>query len=70
MDERRSALSAAEYARIQQEYGGKHVATVGADVVASGDTAAEMLRDLKAKGLDAREVVFRHIRPKGVVCVY
>ena len=70
MREGAGALSSADYARIREEHGGKYVATVGAEVVASGDTAAEMLGDLKARGLDPREVVFRHIRPRGVVCVY
>ncbi len=59
-----------DYARLQGEYGGKHVATLGGEVVASGDTVSEMLRGLEGKGIDSKDVVFRHVRPKGVICVY
>jgi len=59
-----------DYARLQREYGGKHVATLGDEVVASGDTAAEMLLELKEKGCGGEEVVFRFVWAKDKIYVF
>ncbi len=59
-----------DYARLQREYGGKHVATLRDKVVASGKTAAEMVRELKEKGLDGEEVVFRFVWAKDKIYVF
>ncbi len=59
-----------DYARLQEAYGGKHVATLGGEVVASGDTAAEMLRELKEKGLHGAGVTFRFVEAKDKVYVF
>ena len=70
MTEPETPRASLDYARLQEEHGGKHVATLGGEVVASGDTVSEMLRGLEGKGIDSKDVVFRHVRPKGVICVY
>ena len=56
-----------DYARLQEGYGGKHVATLGGEVVASGDTAAEMLREVKEKGLHGEGVTFRFVEAKDTI---
>lgn len=70
MPESEMSQESIEYARLQDEYGGKHVATLGDKVVASGDTAAEMLRELKEKGLDGEEVAFRFVEAKDTFYVF
>ncbi len=58
-----------EYARLQDAYGGKHVATLDGEVVASGDTAAEMLRELKEKGIAPEDVAFQFVWAKDTIYV-
>ena len=67
MPESEMSQESIDYARLQDEYGGKFVATRKGEVVASGDTNAEMLRDLKEKGLDGEGLVFEYVRPKGII---
>ena len=59
-----------EYARLQETYGGKFVATRDGEVVASGNTNAEMLRELKEKGLHGAGVTFRFVEAKDKVYVF
>ncbi len=70
MPEPEMSQESIEYARLQDAYGGKHVATLGGKVVASGDTAAEMLRELKAKGLDGEGLVFEFVEAKDTIYVF
>ncbi len=70
MPESEMSQESVDYARLQEEYGGKHVATLGDKVVASGDTSADMLRDLKEKGLDGEEVVFRFVWARDKIYVF
>ena len=56
-----------DYARLQEAYGGKHVATLGGEVVASGDTATEMLRELQEKGIAPEDVAFRFVEAKDTI---
>ena len=67
MPESELSQESIEYARLQDEYGGKHVAALDGEVVASGDTAAEMLRELKERGLDGENVAFEYVEAKGVI---
>ncbi len=69
MPESENPRSAAEYARLQDVYGGKFVATRNGEVVASGDTNAEMLRELKEKGLDGQGLLFRFVWAKDTIYV-
>ncbi len=70
MPESDEPSSAAEYARLQEAYGGKFIVTRGGEVVASGDTHVEMVRDLKEKGIEREGLLFEYVRPKGIICVY
>ena len=62
--------SAAEYARLQEVYGGKYVAVRGGKVVASAGNLGELFQTLDARGDYTEDVVIRHVRPKGQICVY
>lgn len=66
MAETSRPISAAEYARLQDAYGGMYVAKRGAEVVASGRTAGEMLTELERKGMPVEKVVLSFVRAKGV----
>ncbi len=57
-------------ARLQEAYGGKFVATRNGEVVASGDNNAEMLRDLKEKGLDGEGLIFEFVEAKDTIYVF
>ncbi len=70
MPESELSQESIEYARLQDAYGGKHVATLRGKVVASGDTAAEMLRELKEKGLDGEGLVFEFVEAKDKIYVF
>ncbi len=70
MPESELSQESIEYARLQDAYGGKHVATLDGEVVASGDTSAEMLLELKEKGLDGAGVTFRFVEAKDKVYVF
>ena len=69
MPESEMSQESIDYARLQEEYGGKFVATRGGEVVASGDTAAEMLGELKENGLDGENVAFQFVEAKDIVYV-
>ena len=60
-------MSEYDYARLQDAYGGKHIARREDKVVASADTLGELLRILTDKGLVSEDVVVEFVRPKGVV---
>ena len=70
MPESEMSHESIDYVRLQEVYGGKHVATVGDKVVASGDTAADMLRELKENGLDGENVAFRFVWAKDKIYVF
>ena len=70
MPESELSQESIEYARLQDEYGGKFVATRNGEVVASGDTNAEMLRELKEKGLDGEGLVFEFVEAKDIIYVF
>ncbi len=70
MPESELSQESIEYARLQDAYGGKHVATLEGKVVASGDTATEMLRELKEKGRHGEGVTFRFVEAKDKVYVF
>jgi len=59
-----------DYIRLQDSFGGKFVAIREDKVVASADTHGELVRVLKDNNLEAEDVVFEFIRPKGRVCAY
>ena len=59
-----------DYARLQDAYGGKFVAIRNEQVVASADTHAELLRELRDHNLDDEDVVFEYVRPKGRAYAY
>lgn len=66
MPESDGPMSAVEYVRLQDAYGGMYVARQGAEVVAGGRTAGEMLTELERKGMPVEEVVLSFVRAKGV----
>ncbi len=60
-------MSESDYARLQDAYGGKHIARRGDMVVASAHTLGELLRILKDKDRVSEDVVVEFVRPKGVI---
>ena len=52
---------------LQEKYGGKHVARRRDEVIAYSNNLAELLKELKGKGLMSEEVVVEYVRPKGTV---
>ena len=70
MPESEMSKESIEYARLQDEYGGKFVALRNGEVVASGDTSAEMLRELKENGLDGESVAFEFVEAKDKIYVF
>ena len=70
MPESEMSQESIDYARLQDEYGGKFVATLRGEVVASGETSAEMLRELKEKGLDAEGLAFQFVWAKDKFYVF
>ena len=70
MDESEMSHESIDYARLQDEYGGKFVALRNGEVVASGDTSAEMLRELKQNGLDGENVAFEFVEAKDKIYVF
>lgn len=62
--------SAAEYARLQEAYGGKYVATRGDEVIASAENCGELFRILDARGDYTEDVVVQYVRPKGAIFAY
>ena len=69
MPESEMSQESIEYARLQEAYGGKFVATRNGEVVASGDTNAEMVRELKEKGLDGQGLLFQFVWAKDTIYV-
>ena len=67
MPESELSLESIALARLQEAYGGKFVATRNGEVVASGDNNAEMLRDLKEKGLDGQGLLFQFVPAKDTI---
>ena len=59
-----------ELARLQEAYGGKYIATRGDEVIASAGNLGELFQTLDARGDYTEDVVVRHVRPKGQICVY
>ncbi len=59
--------SAAEFAKVQEAYGGKYVATRGDQVIANAETCEELFRTLDARDDYKEDVVVAYVRPKGVV---
>ncbi len=55
--------------KLQEEYGGRFIATRDGEVVASAERHDELVRALQAAGVDAREVVFEYVRPKDEIRV-
>ncbi len=70
MPEPEMSQESIEYARLQEAYGGKFVATRNGEVVASGNTNAEMLRELEHKGLRPEGLAFRFVRAKDTIYVF
>ena len=70
MPESELSQESIEYARLQDAYGGKFVATRNGEVVASGDTAAEMLRELKEKEIAPEDVAFQFVEAKDTIYIF
>ncbi len=70
MPESELSQESIELARLQEAYGGKFVATRNGEVVASGDTNAEMLRELKQKEIVAEAVAFRFVGAKDTIYIF
>jgi hypothetical protein len=68
MPESEMSKESIDYARLQEEHGGKFVALRGGEVVASGKTDAELVSIVEEKGLDGEDLVFEYVRAKG--CFY
>ena len=64
MCEAKISRESIDYARLQDEYGGKFVAVRNGEVVASAGTDAELVRIVEEKGLDGDDLVFEHVRAK------
>lgn len=64
MPEPEMAQESIDYARLQEEYGGRFVAVRNGEVVASGGTDAELVRVVEEKGLDGDDLVFEYVRAK------
>ena len=59
-----------EYTAIQEEYGGRFIATRNEKFLAGADTCGELVRILKEKNLDGEDVVLEWVRPKGRICIF
>jgi hypothetical protein len=59
-----------DYIRLQDAYGGKFIAIRKDQIVASANSHGELVRKLKAKKLDAEDLVFEYVRPTGRACAY
>ncbi len=70
MPESELSQESIELARLQEAYGGKYVAARGDKVVASAANLGELFQSLDARGDYTEDVVIRHVRPKGQICVY
>lgn len=70
MSESEMSQESIDYARLQEEYGGKYVATLGDEVIASAEKYSELARALAERGGHTGDVVVEYVRPKGRICVY
>ena len=64
MPEPETAQESIDLVRLQEEYGGRFVAVRNGEVVASGETDAELVRTVDEKGLDGDDLVFEYVRAK------
>ncbi len=64
MSEPEMSRESIDYARLQDEYGGKFVAVRNGEVVASAGTDAELVRIVEENGLDGDDLVFEYVRAK------
>ena len=70
MTEPETPQASLDYARLQEEHGGKYVATRSAEVIASAGNLGELFETLDSRGDYTEDVVVRYVRPKGRICVY
>ena len=70
MPESERPRSAADYARLQEGYGGRFVAARNGEVVASAETSGELFRLLDESGDYTEDVVVEYVWPKGAIFAY
>jgi len=63
-------MTEANYAVLQQGYGGRYVARRGADVIADASTYDELADRLEKTVTDWSDIIIEYIEPANVVCVY
>ena len=59
-----------DYARLQEQYGGRYVAERDGTVVASAETYDALIDALEAAKVDRSELVIEYVEPADTVCVY
>jgi hypothetical protein len=58
------------YAQLQAEFGGQFIAQSNGQVLCSAKTFEELVRKMKAQGVDETKVIIEYIEPKGKIVVY
>ena len=62
--------SESTYLGLQRTYGGKFVALDGANVVASGETYADLIASVERQGLDRTRLIFDYVEPVDALRAY
>lgn len=63
-------MSEGDYAHLQERYGERYIAQLGAEVVATGATYDELCEELEARGLEWSSLIIEYVEAPTSIGVY
>ena len=57
------------YPQLQEKYGGKFIAKIGEQVIASAKTSKALWNKVRNK-VGSQNMLIEYIEPKGAICIY